>query len=548
MNAEKIRILLVEDNPGDVRLVREALAKGQTVPCELVPVDRLSKAFNCLDQERFDAVLLDLSLPDGQGLETLTRLQEHAPAMPVVVVTGLDDEFVGLSAVRSGAQDYLVKGNISGSLLARSLRYAIERKQAQEQIQRHLARIQTLHDIGLAATSTLDLASILEALQEKLSAFFPCAGTTTLWLLNRETGQLEPPQCHKFRGEGWTHDDGRSGLRLAGLVLSNRAPVVVRDVQAASDLEDREFLRERGWVSYLGVPLIVKTEVLGILSFYTHAEYRFSGEELYFVGTLAGQIAIALHNSILYEETLASKAELEKALQIKSDFLGTMSHELRTPLHVIMSNAALMSDRLCGGINEDQELRLKAIERNAEDLLILVQGILDITRLEQGQIPMRLENIAVTELLVEVQSDLKDLALKKGVALELRKNGFVPAMNCDRFKLKEVLHNLVGNAVKFTKEGVVEIKARYLKDEDKIEFLVRDTGIGMREEEIPNIFNVFYQVDNSNHREFGGTGLGLNIVKRLVELLQGEVRVESTLGEGSTFYITLPRDIQYRDE
>ena len=244
-----------------------------------------------------------------------------------------------------------------------------------------------------------------------------------------------------------------------------------------------------------------------------------------------------------FEKMRRSKVEAEKALKIKSDFLGTMSHELRTPLHVILSNTALLTEGMCGTMNEEQRRRLKLIERNANDLLRLVQGILDITRLEEARMPVHVEEICVEGILIEVRSEFADLSRNNDVALEVRRNGPIPPMLSDRVKVKEILHNLVSNAVKFTPEGSVKLTVRHLDREDRIEFIVQDTGIGIKEENLPHIFDIFYQVESSNHREFGGTGLGLNIVQRLVRLLQGEIRVESRWGKGSTFRVLLPREI-----
>lgn len=374
MSGRPTKILLVEDNPGDARLLQEALAEAGSSRFEMAHVERLSEALRRLSEERFDVILLDLSLPDGQGLDTVVSVRQRAPVVPIVVLTGLVDEELAVKALREGAQDYLVKGQVDGNLLARAMRYGIERKRAEEEIK-------------------------------------------------------------------------------------------------------------------------------------------------------------------------ASMVELEKALQVKSDFLGTMSHELRTPLHVIMSNVALLVDGLCGEVNEEQAMRLKVVERNSEDLLRLVQGVLDITRIEEGRMPLQLEEIHVGEILNEVQAEFHDLSLKRGITLEVDNNGSTPPMLSDRLKLKEILHNLISNALKFTKDGKIEVKGCHLKEKDRIELVVQDSGIGIQEEDLPHIFDVFYQVDSSNQREFGGTGLGLNIVKKLVELLQGEIRVESEFGKGSTFYVTLPREV-----
>jgi len=161
------KVLLVEDNPGDARLLNEALIEVQPAPFALVHVDRFITAIEALKRETFSAVLLDLSLPDAKGLDTVVRMQREADAVPIVVLTGLDDDSTALEAVRAGAQDYLIKGEIDGKLLVRSLSYAMERKRLQEATAKHLNHIVILKDINAALTSTLELSDVLDTLLEK---------------------------------------------------------------------------------------------------------------------------------------------------------------------------------------------------------------------------------------------------------------------------------------------------------------------------------------------------------------------------------------------
>ncbi|MFQ5841830.1 MAG: ATP-binding protein, partial [Thermodesulfobacteriota bacterium] len=372
-------------------------------------------------------------------------------------------------------------------------------------------------------TSTLDLRGVLDLLLEKIDMLLPYSAATVR-LLNRESGELELVACRNLDGKEWRAEQWKDGHGIPNVMFESKALWMVSNMQTDPRTRDPEFFRKNGLVSYLGVPLIAKGGVLGVLGFYTKEQYQFANEEVEFLTTLASQTATAIQNSWFYEETKASKREVEKALQVKSAFLDTMSHELRTPLNVIIGNASIIKDQLCGSINSEQERRLSTIERSTADLLQMIKGILDISCLEKGVMPLHLEEINIGGLLSEIRSEFLDFSQKKGVRLEVHGNGLSGPMLSDRMKLKEILHNLVGNAVKFTGEGKVEIKVHYLSEGDRIEFGVQDTGIGIKEEELSHIFDVFYQVDSSSQREFGGTGIGLNIVKKLVELLQGEIR------------------------
>ena len=417
-----------------------------------------------------------------------------------------------------------------------------DRKRAEDEIQCNLKRIRALYETETAIASSLDLQVVLDLLLEKIDMHLPCSAATVR-LLNRETGELEPVACRKLSEKEW--NDAMSGEEggIPHVVLKRQSHWVISNVQTDPSTQDSEFFCKNGLVSYLGVPLIANSEILGVVGFYTKEMHQFANEEVEFLTTLAGQAATAIQHSWLYEEIKASKQELEKALHVKSVFLDTMSHELRTPLNVIMGNAGMIKDGFVGEVNAEQERRLGTIERSSVELLGLIQGILDISRLEKGIIPLHLEEFDAEELLSEVHSDFLDLPRKEGVILETQGNGLTGSMVSDRMKLKEILYNLTSNGVKFTQKGKVQIKVQAFENGKRIEFIVQDTGIGIKDKDLENIFDVFYQVDSSNHREFGGAGLGLNIVKKLVEVLGGEIRVESEFGKGSTFHVILPREI-----
>ncbi|MGH7768461.1 MAG: response regulator, partial [Candidatus Binatia bacterium] len=335
MSILPIKVLLVEDNPGDARLLREALAETARTRFDWTHVDRLAEALRRLEEERFDIILLDLSLPDAQGLDAVVWAHGQVAHLPIVVLTGLENEELAVEALRRGAQDYLVKGKVDGNLLSRSIRYAIERKRAEEQIQESLRRLRALREIERATTSTLDLNRVLDVLLQKIDLLLPYAATTVR-LFNTATGLLEPIACRNLAENEWKSEPGRRGRGLPNVVFEKKAPWTVRDLQAEPRVRDPEFFRRHGVVSYLGLPLIAKDEILGVLSFYTKQEHSFGDEEVEFLSTLADQAAIAIQNSQLYEEIRASRDALERANQVKEEFLSVMSHELRTPLNAIL--------------------------------------------------------------------------------------------------------------------------------------------------------------------------------------------------------------------
>jgi signal transduction histidine kinase len=255
-----------------------------------------------------------------------------------------------------------------------------------------------------------------------------------------------------------------------------------------------------------------------------------------------------LHLLAILKELKAAKEEEEKTNRIKSQFMGTMSHELLTPVSVIKSNVAVLMERLFGDINPEQENRLATIERNAGDLLRLIQGLLDISQLEEGRMPIYPETFHIGELLNELHAEFVDLSRKKGITLQVQGGRFDTPMLSDRMKVKQILNNLLTNAMKFTRKGEVQVEVHQVTEGDQIKFVVRDTGIGIKSENLTQIFDLFYQVDSSDQRELSGTGMGLNIVKKLVTRLQGEIHVESEFGKGTTFHVILPREISLSDQ
>jgi signal transduction histidine kinase len=534
------RILLVEDNPGDARLLREALKEVASYQFDLEHVERLSQALECLRAEHFDVVLLDLSLPDSQGLDNLATVRDTAPGVPILVLTGLDDEEVAVRALRVGAQDYLVKGQAEGSSVVRAIRYARERKGAEEQIQGHLKRISALRDINLAITSTLDLRTILDVLLEKIDLSFNYAVATIVRLFNSRTGFLEPVACRNLDPDEWKAEEWKSGGAIPKIVFDSQAPITIANVQTEPRTKSHEIFGKQGLFSYLGIPLIAKGKSLGVLGLFSKEEHRFSDQEISFLSTLADQAAIAIQNSQLHEEMKQQAQALEKSNKVKDEFLSVMSHELRSPLIAIMGYANLLEDQPSTNLSPVELKAARGIKKLSVDLLAMIRVILDVTKLETGAMAVEKQMVDIKRLLQEVLESNPVPMGKEEVVVRWDCDPHLPGILTDGNKLKIILQNLINNAVKFTNQGYVKVSARRLPYKRCIEFKVADTGIGIPADMVPIVFEKFRQADSTDARPYEGIGLGLYIVKQFIELLGGSVEVETEVGKGSSFMLIVP--------
>jgi CheY-like chemotaxis protein len=265
---------------------------------QLVHVDRLSAALSSLAQASFDALLLDLSLPDAQGVDTLRRVRQVAPALPIVVLTGLDDDTVALSAMRNGAQDYLVKGQVTANLLVRSIRYAIERKKSEAPAEKDQKQLPPRAEGDVDVPLALDLAKAVELFLQKAANVCPNMGITVC-LRNPDSGTLERFACRNIDENSWKQGAPSMGDGHSGAALAEGKAVLMTDAAADPRTTDRDFLRRNGLVSYAGVPLIVEGEALGVMGFYARELRSFHRDEMEIFNLLARQIAFTILNSRL---------------------------------------------------------------------------------------------------------------------------------------------------------------------------------------------------------------------------------------------------------
>jgi signal transduction histidine kinase len=244
---------------------------------------------------------------------------------------------------------------------------------------------------------------------------------------------------------------------------------------------------------------------------------------------------LARQNELLRRQAL----ELEQASTAKSQFLANVSHELRTPLNAILGYATMTLQGIAGEITPGQRRHLSRIEANGRHLLALINEILDITRIEAGRMPLEIVSFAIPDLLREVLSELEPIIAKSNLTVTTKIGPDLVTLRTDRHKLKQVLVNLLSNAVKFTPAGTITLGAQMVRPK-LVALSVSDTGIGIAEADQSVIFDDFRQVDSTPRRAYGGTGLGLSICRRLTMMLRGAIEVQSQLGRGSTFTVTLP--------
>jgi signal transduction histidine kinase len=250
-------------------------------------------------------------------------------------------------------------------------------------------------------------------------------------------------------------------------------------------------------------------------------------------------VAVAIHNSQLYEQTRLQASALEKANLVREDFLGVMSHELRTPLNVISGYARLVQEGVMGEVNAEQKKALDKVGHHADELLFMVNSIMNATKIEAGALSADRESFLLSSFLDELRM-LYDYPFGKEITIEWNYSVDLPQLFTDRDKLKHILQNLINNALKFTEEGLITVTARYVADQDQVELTVTDTGVGIPPADLPLIFDRFRQIDSTRTRSHDGVGLGLHIVKTFTELLNGRILVTSKPGRGSSFTILLP--------
>jgi signal transduction histidine kinase/putative methionine-R-sulfoxide reductase with GAF domain len=424
---------------------------------------------------------------------------------------------------------------------------AIENTRLFEEVQartRELARsveeLRALGEVSRAVNSTLDLETVLSTIVAK-----------AVQLSGTEAGAIyvysKWRQKFRLRATYGMSDDlieairshaGQLGDTALGEAVARRAPLQIADMRDEPPSAVREIILEAGYRGVLIVPLLRPSGVVGALVVRRREPGEFPKATVDLLMTFAEQSVLAIQNARLFGEIEEKGRQLEIASRHKSQFLANMSHELRTPLNSVLGFTEMLADGLYGALPERAKAALVKVQNNGRHLLGLINDVLDLSKIEAGQLTLALEDYSVTQIVNSVVTSTESLARGKGLALTAEVAPGLPIGRGDERRLTQVLFNLVGNAIKFTDAGSVDISARAV--DGTFELTVRDTGPGIAPEDHERIFEEFQQIDSSSTREKGGTGLGLAISRRIVEMHGGAITVQSQLGQGSTFRIVVP--------
>lgn len=544
MMAHPIRVLLVEDDAGDRRLVERILGRcSEPVEFAVESAGTLSAAMERLDNTLYDIVLLDLGLPDSSGMETVRGICSNDLRLPVVVLTGLDDEQMGLLAIRNGATDYLVKDQSLDTLLVRTIRYAIERENEKNlTLDTNCQLHETNRELFATKKELEEKAETLQHIRDELESRVlqrTAELTKANEILNEEISARE-----KLEKALKISEANLRRVMLAspdGILVVDRNGIVQFVNPAAESIFGRR--KEELLGQSFGLPL-TKGEV-------TEVDIVGSGHgsgiaEMRIVETAwNGQSACV---ALLHDVTVLKQAEerlikanekLKELNRLKDEFVSTASHELRTPLSIIMGAVRLVLDEIPGRIVAEQRDVLTVAMENVKRLARLVDSLLIISKIESGGSALQISSVNVCELVRNTVLDCKPIARKEAVRLacEVPQAGIDVRLDPD--KTKEILLNLISNSLKFTPKGGWAKVTCAVRD-GRVLLTVRDSGIGIAKENIPKLFDKFTQFARKDGSGEQGTGLGLTIVKKLVARHGGTIKVESEPGKGTTFVVSLP--------
>ena len=393
--------------------------------------------------------------------------------------------------------------------------------------------------LKVISRSTFDLQTVLDTLVE--SAAKLCEADMAA------ITRLQASSYHHVASCGLERDAHEELKRIAikldrGTVTGRTAlagkAVHILDAQSDAEFNFVEGIKRVGFRTILGVPLLREGISIGVIVLMRKTIRPFTDKQIELVTTFADQAVIAIENVRLFDEIQDKSRQLEEASQHKSQFLANMSHELRTPLNAILGYTELMADGAYGEPSEKMMGILKRLEANGKHLLGLINDVLDLSKIEAGQLVLELSDYSVQDIAQTVRSTLEPLAADKKLAFKVEVAPQLPSGRGDGRRLTQVLINLVGNAIKFTDAGEVAIKAE--ANNGSFHVSVRDTGPGISAGDQAKLFQEFQQADNAITKKKGGTGLGLAISKRIIEMHGGKIWVESQVGQGSTFAFTLP--------
>lgn len=428
-----------------------------------------------------------------------------------------------------------------------------------------------INHLIMTCSSLLDMGEILERVMDQALAITGLEGGTICFT---QADQALHLAAHRETSEATLADLTNNVIKIGDCLCGRSAleqkPLILRDRQQVLSFSSREATRNEEIQFHAAFPLVTAGRCVGVLCLFTKTAHIPSERSLKLIETVSSPIALAIDNANLYEQKVRYASTLEEKVQerttelqmaqhrlqqlvdelnaanlrlqdldrAKSMFIASMSHELRTPLNSIIGFSNILLKEMPGPLNFEQKKQLKMVTGSARHLLNLINDILDISKIESGELTLVIAPVRLSEVIQQVRESLTPLAESKGLSLTVSLPPEVDSINSDSRRLRQILLNLVGNALKFTESGGVQILCDL--NQGRLDIQVVDSGIGIREQDMEQLFHSFRQIDTGLSRKYEGTGLGLFISQRLAQMLGGDIRVTSRFGEGTTFTLTLP--------
>ena len=545
LDVEAAAVSLLDEQKGELTIRAQCGLRNSYVGIH-IPVDRGLSGHVV----RTGQPLITGDVQDDPRLAVPAFADERIQAMALIPMR-VRGRVVGvLSAMSHVPHDFIPRELAFLEAIASQVGVAVENARLfeAERSQRRMA--ETLRSVAAVLTSSLEIDQVLQWLLEYLKE---------LVLYDRATVMLlEKDRLRVAATSGYTRlPDGKEAVghtvrladdHLLSEVILGKKPTLVRD----TDRDPRWRYPQLLWVtkSWIGVPLVVRGTVIGMLSLARERPPGFTEEEVALAADIASHAAVAIENARLYREVQEHAAQLKEAYdqlkeadRLKDEIIQNVSHELRTPLAFIKGYVELLKSGELGPVTPEQERSLEIVARRTDHLTRLVNDFITLQVVSWET--LNLQEVDLGRLARTAVEDCRSAAGQNGIEVKEDIPADLPPVAADPDRIAQVLDNLLANAIKFSPQGgTIVVRVREVGDWLRTE--VSDTGIGIPADKLPRVFERFYQVDGTSRRRFGGTGLGLAIVKQIIEAHGGQVGVESTLGEGSTFYFTLPKAGQGR--
>jgi signal transduction histidine kinase/ActR/RegA family two-component response regulator len=521
----KEKVLIVDDDEDVLNLCQRILeSQGYDVTISGSGFQAIEIARN----KDFDLLLVDIKLPDMNGLDIAQMLKEADPGLICVTMTGFSTMDTAINAVKLGIDEFILKPFTPGEL-----NMAVSKALEKERLRKENVRLRSLiplFELNKTLMGTMEedklLDRLIEIAQKETKAYF--AG---LYLM--EDGQITT-YFHRTDGQDYTEAQQVASKKLAESTFEH-GQLSTFDLNAVGE-DYQALIKQLDAVSVIAAPLKSKNANVGVLIL-AHKEDYFAPSDSEFLSILCGQAGIALENARLFTEIQEAYQQLQTLDHIKSEFINIAAHELRTPLAILMGYASVLEEE---ADNRYREF-MSNIMRNAMRLRSLIDDMLNLQYLESGVAILHRDKLNLSEAVQEIAQDISLLAEEKQLEITIDIPEDFPKMIVDRHKFDLILVNLTHNAVKFIPAGG-RITFWAEVTGDKATISVHNTGTTIPKEKIDRVFDRFYQIENSLTREYGGAGLGLAIARGMAEVCGGEISVESSEEEGTTFTLTLPLD------